>query len=91
MKNLNDIINEAAPKGEWCLWDYEDGEREVLIWKGDGKDQSFLEDVGLEGTDLLNVPFEDIVEYCNKHKSDPIDKWHFDFSNAKIEKLKNVF
>lgn len=39
----------------------------------------------------MNVPFETIIEYCEKHKKDNVDKFHLDFSNAKWNKIKDIF
>ena len=92
MKKLSQIVNESSSNGEWCLWDYkEDGVREILIWKGDGKDQSDVTEIDEKGVEIMNVPFEDIMKYCEEHKKDEVDKWHLDFSNAKLEKIKTIF
>ena len=94
MKSINDIIKESAKDshGEWCLWDYkENGVHEILIWKGDGKDQSEITDIDEHGLELMNVPFETMSGYCEKHKNDNVDKWHLDFSNEKIKKIPSIF
>lgn len=92
MKNLTQIVTENKSKGEWCLWDYkEDGVREILIWKGDGKDQSDVTEIDEKGYEIMNAQFEDIIKYCEEHKKDEVDKWHLDFSNAKWEKIKGIF
>ena len=93
MKTINEIINEASTsKDSWCLWDYkENGVHEILIWKGNGRDQSDITEIDKDGFDLMNVPFETIIEYCEKHKNDDIDKFHLDFSNAKWNKIKDIF
>lgn len=92
MKNLTQILTENESKGEWCLWDYKDsGIREILIWKGDGKDQSDVTEIDKNGLEIMNMSFEDIMKYCEEHKNDTIDKWHLDFSNAKWDKIKDLF
>jgi len=93
MKTINDIVNESSQaKGEWCLWDYkENGVREILIWKGNGKDQSDVTEIDEDGWEIMNVEFEKISEYCKKRKKDPIDKWHLDFSNADLSKIPSIF
>lgn len=94
MKSINDIIKESSKDshGEWCLWDYkENGVHEILIWKGDGKDQSEITDIDEHGSELMNVPFETIIGYCEKHKNDNVDKFHLDFKNAKWDKIKDLF
>jgi hypothetical protein len=92
MKNLAEIVTENKSKGEWCLWDYKDsGVREILVWKGNGKDQSQVSDIDEKGFELMNVTFEDVIKYCEEHKKDEVDKWHLDFSNAKWDKIKDLF
>ena len=55
MKNLAEIVTEEKSKGEWCLWDYtENGVREILVWKGDGKDQSDVTEIDKDGYELSN-------------------------------------
>ena len=91
MKTLKQIT-ESKSGGEWCLWDYkENGIREILIWKGNGKDQSDVTEIDEDGWEIMNVEFEKILEYCEKHKKDPIDKWHLDFSNAELSKIPSIF
>lgn len=91
MKDIKDfLINES--NNEWCLWDYkENGVHEILIWKGNGKDQSQISDIDENGTELMNVSFEEIIKYCEKHKNDNVDKFHLDFLNAKWNKIKDIF
>lgn len=93
MKNLNTYINESSSsKNEWCLWDYkENGVHEILIWKGNGKDQSDVKEIDEDGYELMNVPFKEIMEYCEKNKDAKVDKWHLDFSNAELSKIPNIF
>ncbi len=92
MKTLTNIINEAKSGGEWCLWDYkENGVHEILIWKGNGKDQSDVTEIDEDGIAIMNVEFEEVAEYCKKNKKEAIDKWHLDFSNADIEKIPSIF
>lgn len=92
MKNLSQIVNESSSNGEWCLWDYKDsGVREILIWKGNGKDQSQVSDIDENGFELMNVTFEDVIKYCEEHKKDEVDKWHLDFSNADLSKIPSIF
>ena len=91
MKTLKQIL-ESKVGGEWCLWDYkENGVREILVWKGDGKDQSDVTEIDEKGVEIMNVDFGKISEYCKTHKDDPIDKWHLDISNANISKIPNIF
>ena len=60
MKNLAEIVTENKSKGEWCLWDYtENGVREILVWKGDGKDQSDVTEIDKDGYELMNVDFKE--------------------------------
>ena len=92
MKTINDIINESKSKGEWCLWDYKDDDiREILIWKGNGRDQSEVYEIDEDGTQIMNSTFEEVIKYCEDHKDDQIDKWHLDFFNANWNKIKNIF
>lgn len=62
-----------------------------LFWKGNGKDQSQVSDIDEKGFELMNVTFEDVMKYCGDHKKDEVDKWHLDFSNAKWDKIKDLF
>lgn len=93
MRSLKSIcINEGTSAAEWCLWDYkEHGERIVLIWKGDGRDQSDVTEIDENGHDLMNVNFNEIVEYCNEHKNAPVDKWLLDISGAKIDNIAKIY
>lgn len=92
MKTLTNIINESNLKGEWCLWDYtENGVHEILIWKGNGKDQSDVTEIDKDGVEIMNVEFDEISKYCEAHNKDKIDKWHLDFSNAKLNKIPTIF
>ena len=92
MKSINDIVKESANKGEWCLWDYtDDGVREILIWKGNGRDQSDVTELDKNGFEIMNTTFEEVIKYCEGHKKDPIDKWHLDFENAEWDKIKDLF
>ena len=95
MKSINEIINETSSKdqhGEWCLWEYRiDGYREILIWKGNGNDQSDITEIDEHGVEMLNVPFETVIGYCKKHKDNKIDHFHLDFSNAQWDKIKDIF
>ena len=89
MKAITELINEGSSKGEWCLWDYkENGVHEILIWKGDGRDQSDITEIDEKGTELMNVPFYKVIEYCEEHKKDNVDKFHLDFENANWKKIK---
>lgn len=68
MKNLAEIVTEEKSKGEQCLWDYtENGVREILVWKGDGKDQSDVTEIDKDGYELMNVDFKEIEIYCRYH------------------------
>ncbi|MBR4590099.1 MAG: hypothetical protein IKO36_05475 [Bacteroidaceae bacterium] len=91
--DFNDFINESKTDGVWCLWDYkQNGEHKILIWKGDGMDQSDVTDIDKNGKDLLNVTFDEIVSYCEQcKKSNNVDKWHLDFSNANLSKIPTIF
>lgn len=95
MKNIDQFINEGSNKyanGEWCLWEYKDnGERIILIWKSNGKDQSDVTDIDEHGIEIMNVEFDTIIGYCKKHKNDNIDKFYLDFSNANWDKIKDIF
>lgn len=92
MKAITELINEVSSKGEWCLWDYkENGVHEILIWKGDGRDQSDITEIDEKGTELMNVPFDKVIEYCEEHKKDNVDKFHLDFENANWNKIKDIF
>ena len=92
MKTLTNIINESTPKGKWCLWDYtENGVREILIWKGNGKDQSDVTEIDKDGVEIMNVEFDEISKYCEAHKKNKIDKWHLDFSNSILSKIPSIF
>ena len=65
MKLLTQIVKESTSNGEWCLWDYtENGVREILVWKGDGKDQSDVTEIDKDGYELMNVDFKEIEIYC---------------------------
>lgn len=84
-------INESKPKGEWCLWDYEENQvKEILIWKGNGRDQSSVEEIDSNGVEIMNASLEDVISYCKEHK-DEVDKVHLDISNAKLEKIESIF
>lgn len=93
MKTLkNKILESSLSKGDWCLWDYkENGVREILIWKGDGKDQSDVKEIDKDGYELMNVDFKEIEIYCREHDKNEIDKFHLDFSNADFSKIPNIF
>ena len=92
MKNLAEIVTEEKSKGEWCLWDYtENGVREILVWKGDGKDQSHVTEIDKDGYELMNVNFKEIEIYCRDHGKHEIDKYHLDFSNADLSKIPSIF
>ena len=92
MKNLAEIVTEEKSKGEWCLWDYtENGVREILVWKGDGKDQSDVTEIDKDGYELMNVDFKEIEIYCRDHGEHEIDKYHLDFSNADLSKIPSIF
>lgn len=92
MKDLKDIITESKPKREWCLWDYtEHGVHEILIWKGNGRDQSDVSEVDENGDEMLNVEFEEIEMYLKNHNLNEIDKLHLDVSNADLAKIPTIF
>lgn len=92
MKDLRDMFVTEASGNEWCLWDYKENDvREILIWKGDGRDQSDVTNKDGNGKELMNVTFEEVIKYCEEHKDDKVDKFHLDFSNAKWNKIKTIF
>jgi len=92
MKLLTQIVKESTSNGEWCLWDYKDsGIREILIWKGNGHDQSDVTEIDENGIEIMNTSFDEIIKYCESHKNDKIDKWHLDFYNAKWNNIKTLF
>ena len=93
MKSINQVINESSSsKDTWCLWDYkENGVREILIWKGDGKDQSDVKEIDKDGYELMNVDFKEIEMYCKDHDKNEIDKFHLDVSNADLSKIPSIF
>jgi len=92
MKNLAEIVTEGNSKGEWCLWDYKDNDvREILIWKGNGHDQSDVTNLDGNGKELMNVTFEEVMAYCKKYKDAEVDKWHLDFYDADWNKIKDIF
>lgn len=93
MKDLKSMfINEKSEDKVWCLWDYKENDvREILIWKGNGRDQSDVTNKDGNGKELMNVTFEEVMAYCKKYKDAEVDKWHLDFSNAKWDKIKDLF
>lgn len=95
MKSLNEyLINEREEDRSWNLWDYkENGVHEILIWKNTGTtpDMSDVSEVDPDGKYLDNTSFEEIKKYIEKHKNDGVDKFHLDFSNAKLDKINDIF
>lgn len=96
MKTIKEYITNESwhynPDKEWCCWDYklDDGRREILVWKGDGHDDSSVEEWDKNGTEIMNSSFNAVMEYVSKHK-DSADKVCLDISNAKIENLYKCF
>ena len=95
MKNLIEYLTEAnSDDRSWNLWDYmDDGIREILIWKSGGvePEQSDVTELDENGKEIMNTSFEEVIKYCEEHKDDKIDKFHLDFSNAKWNKIKDIF
>ena len=94
MKSLNDYIISEKEDTSWNLWDYkENGVHEILIWKNTGAapEMSDLSEIDKNGTAIDNASFEEVIEYCKQHKNDDVDKFHLDFSNAKWDKINDIF
>lgn len=93
MKNINEFLTKKdVNEQSWCLWDYKDDSvREVLVWKGDGRDQSDVTEIDKNGKSIMNTSFAEVIKYCEEHKNDNIDKWHLDFSNANWKKIETIF
>lgn len=94
MKTIKEYLTNEAynPTNGWCCWDYtlDDGRREILVWRGDGHDQSSVEEYDDNGTEIMNSTFDGVMEYVLKHKNSA-DKVCLDISNAKIENLYKCF
>ena len=95
MKALNEhIISEMSEDKSWNLWDYkENGVHEILVWKNSGEspEMSDITEIDKDGVELMNTSFEEVKKYIEKHKNDNVDKFHLDFSNAKLDKIKGIF
>ena len=99
MKKLSNIIKESKDDNVYCLWDYVDNggnkTHDILIWKGNGRDQSSIDEAYGKGTELLNVSFEEIKNYL-KNKAEKVDRIllqtderHLDFNS--IKELKSIY
>ena len=95
MKSLNEyLFLEKEEDRSWNLWDYkENGVHEILIWKNTDitPDMSDVTEIDPNGKYLDNTSFEEIKKYINAHKNDHVDKFHLDFSNAKLDKINDIF
>lgn len=93
MKHINEFLTKKdIDTKSWCLWDYkENGIREILVWKGNGRDQSDITEIDKNGTAIMNAPFSEIMKYCKEHKNDKVDKWHLDFFDANWDKIESIF
>ena len=99
MKKLSNIIKEAKEDNVYCLWDYIDNggnqTHDILIWKGNGKDQSSIDEAYDKGTELMNVSFNEIKNYLETKakKVDrillQIDEKHLDLNL--IKDLKPIY
>lgn len=96
MKTLNEyLLLEKEEDRSWNLWDYrENGVHEILIWKNstpEVPEQSDITEIDKDGIELMNTSFDEIKSYIEKHKNDKVDKFHLDFSNAKLDKINSIF